>query len=191
MKSPWKIISSLISRRRAPDEEQVSVKTDDATSLADLSDAPEVPPPIPVPAPIATPGGEVVSPPVASLIDSGRAPASNAVPGDRSGVTAERQSGSAQAAKPSNGLEQEVALKALRPQAKRDNRRKRTSAEDAIGMKRRPMSRKMPTKQAADPFQIEVAGVDEEIRALTRQLTEKLRLQNAQLRAMLSRFGGP
>jgi hypothetical protein len=186
MKSPWKIISNLISRRQAP-EEQVSVKADGATSSADTSDAPEAPPYIPVLAPDETPEGEVASPPLFSLIDSDSAPGSDAVPDDRPGAPAERQSGSAPVDKPSNGLEQEATLRTSRPKPKEGNRRKRSPAKGATGMTMRPMSR----RQQTDPFQIEVADVDEEIRALTRALTEKLRHQNAQLRALLSRFGGP
>lgn len=190
MKSPWKIISNLISRRQAP-EEQVSVKADGATSSADTSDAPESPPYISVLAPDETPEGEVASPPLFSLIDSDSAPGSNAVPDDRPGAPVERQSGSAPVDKPSNGLDQEAALRTPRPKPKEGNRRKRSPAKDATGMTMRPMSRETSERQQADPFQIEVADVDEEIRALTRALTEKLRHQNAQLRAMLSRFGGP
>ncbi|MCO5148516.1 MULTISPECIES: hypothetical protein [unclassified Shinella] len=190
MKSPWKIISSLISRRQAA-EEQVSVKVDGATSSADTSDAPEAPPYIPVLAPDETPEGKGASPPLVSLIDSGSAPGSDAVPDDRPRAPAERQFVGAPVDKPSNGLEQEAPLRTSRPRPKQGNRRKRSPAKDATGMTMRPMSRDIPERQQADPFQIEVAGVDEEIRALTRKLTEKLRHQNAQLRALLSRFGGP
>jgi hypothetical protein len=44
--------------------------------------------------------------------------------------------------------------------------------------------------QPLDTFEAEVAGVDADVRVLTRQLAEKLRQQNIQLRKLLERFGG-
>ena len=106
----------------------------------------------------------------------------------------------ADATKRVSGADQSTeAAPAGRPRRSRGNVAQKVTVADVAGAivkdpPRRDVKRAVAGRRRSKPrppdFEAEIAEVEAEIGALSRQLAEKLRQQNAQLRKMLERFGG-
>ncbi len=191
MKSPWKLIGQLFSDRKASEVSQSRADNDTKPSEAvqEARDAAE-------------------RPTAAALTSSASPVAAPAIKEDENRHIGERRSGDAvdtvemgdgaPAFMPDPDLPgegPEVAVSGL-PHAGRGRRPrkyspKKTAATVRVPAKTTVLSRKR-TGLGGTPisFDDQVSRVDAEVRALRLQLSEKLKLQNAQLRQMLERFGG-
>lgn len=194
MKSPWKMLGQLISRGRSPDPKQ-DTTAEDIRKRADEQALQETP----------ASSSTTAMPPSEPQIDEIQAVKGKSLDEAGSG-------GNIAAAIPASDEQVEArslksvkrrrvhrgsktkdvetiksALPVLR--TKRPGRQKRVSTERVAQNAGAARARDVPSVLSPDRFHAEVADVDAEIEALSRQLAEKLVQQNAQLRKMLERFG--
>jgi len=169
MKSPWKFLAQLTSRRRPAEPRASSVERDEDRSVEPVATTTSNEPERDVDA------ARVVSVPVDA--EEVRAPARHE-------------------ASPSNAdahallLEGEISRRSARtPQPKRPGRAKRART-DMVAQSPAVVNKDQNAQPSSprETFFDEVAGLDEEIRQLRLQLAQKLHLQNVQLKKMLARF---
>lgn len=187
MRSPWKILSDLTSRKRVREEEQQSTEVEiDAPDAAieveqspkrleslreqtwdDLIERDKLPDVAP------EKSGTKSSPAV--------------LPEPNVYIADERQSDIvAKADSP------KVQILPRKSQNRKSSAVKATPVQDRVAQESKPAKNAdapLPQAQKADPFLGELSALDDEIQQLRVTLAEKLQLQNAQLRKMLDRFG--
>ena len=189
MKTPWRFLADLTSRRRPakPEESSTGRTADPEASESEAKSAPAAPSDAPA-------SGAHVSedrPPAASskteaVHDAG---AASEPPVDAEEVQApalddaKAPLAEADAAAVKTGTRAKPQRK---PPAKREGRAKKAQA-DVVAKSVAAVDR-APVPPSRDPFFDEVASLDEEIRALRSELAQKLHRQNAQLKKMLERF---
>ena len=162
MKSPWKFLAQLTSRRR-PAEPRESAIERDADTEAGESQAPQT-----------------------SVLPLNPTEASRGSEHDES------RSVEPLATAPSNETERDVdAAPAISAPArtKKPGRAKRSRTDTVVqspAVTNRDQNAQSPSSREA--FFDEVTGLDEEIKQLRLQLAQKLHLQNVQLKKMLERF---
>ena len=170
MRTPWKIIGRLFSSGRtsqvADSRDEPSDKV--STSMADVDAVAE-----PVQLEMEAPAGHVESEPRDPAKPTAEAAKTTAEP---TAVVSERAGQRDHAARRKG--RGKTVTKAVRPAAKPSN------------LQRTPTSRKErpPEARQQAPLYADAINLDAEIRALSRQLSAKLRQQNVQLRKMLERF---
>ncbi|MDK4731507.1 hypothetical protein [Rhizobium sp. CNPSo 3490] len=190
MKTPWKYLVDLTSRRRAAKGSESSIRRDiDPAALDHQAEQALVPP---------------------STENSASADYNKAVPAERvasASDESEDNRGTVQAALPVDGGQ------ALTPSP---SEARRSSADGAVETNSKSLTRSRPSRQrrkgapanivvaragvvtragqsaprssARDAFFDDVASLDEDIKKLRSELARKLQLQNAQLKTMLKRF---
>ena len=183
MKSPWKFLAQLTSRRRPAEPRENSIERD-ADTAASESQAQQTPA-LPL-NPTETFGrsghgeNQAVEP-LATTTSNEAEREVNAAPAVSAPVDAD-----AHALLP----ERETSKKPPRtPRTKKPGRAKRTRTDmvaQSPAVANRDQSAQPPSSREA--FFDEVAGLDEEIKQLRIQLAQKLHLQNVQLKKMLERF---
>jgi len=191
MKSPWKILGQLIARGRPPEPKQ-DTPAADIGKRADEQGLQETPASSlkTVLAPSEPPIHEV-QPVTDKILDEAGSGGEIAATMPASDPQVEARS--LKSVKPrrvhrgSKTKEVETINPALRTQ--RPDRQKRISTKRTAQNAGAESHREMTSVLSHDQFHAEVAGIDAEIRTLSRQLAEKLIQQNAQLRKMLERFG--
>ena len=180
MKSPWKLIGQLISGRRSPDAAQARAENDanhselpanaplsvevSPTSVEQLVESPKAEEVVvPEAATRALEPTRVISPDKPRRVKAGRA--------RKTAIT---------------GAESKAIEQATRQNA----RKKRPSGNSGMQSASVSSENQPLLQRQSDSFEAEVMDVDAQVRALSRQLAEKLKQQNAQLCKMLERFGG-
>lgn len=182
MKSPWKLIGQIFSARRAPKTSQRLA--DDTKNAQDVQHADGQP-----------------AAPILTLLGTSEPEADD----HRDPHFGEQSSHNALSSEPPevetfliderDPSKETPGAIAARVPGKRDRRPRqfRSTQENASHPVRAdaPFVEETPAYLVDEPlsFDAEVAHLDGEVRALRRQLSEKLTLQNAQLRKMLERFG--
>ncbi|AOF93525.1 hypothetical protein [Sinorhizobium sp. RAC02] len=182
MKSPWKMIGQLVFRRRSPEEAQ---ELADGQETSSSSSAP-VQPFLELKRENVTHADETIL--ADAKADDGISLANlDAI--DRVATRSSKRSNQGLAQK--SKREPEAAI-ASTPPVTRPRRGKKPAPTEPVNQEvEAAADRQTSTRPSGANIHAEVAGVDVEIRALTRQLAEKLKQQNAQLHKMLERFGGP
>ncbi|OWV81746.1 hypothetical protein ATY77_00385 [Rhizobium sp. R634] len=185
MKTPWRFLADLTSRRRPakPEESSTGRSADAEASESEAKSAPAVP------SDAAASGAHVSddrSPAISSETESVHdAGAASEPPVDaaevQSPALADAQAPLFGAVKTGAGAKPQ-----RKPPAKRQGSPKRTQAD--VVAKSLAASDRAPVAPSRDPFFDDVARLDEEIRALRSELAQKLHRQNAQLKKMLERF---
>lgn len=183
MKSPWRFLSDLIAGRKV--EDGVPSPNDDAerpTSDAQASPDPERPPSLSDAAP-----KDIVQAPVTPSDEATDAPADAAPsPADERGSeTASNQGGRDRPAKARRSRDENLPSSGV---VRRKRPAQQTPPEEKA-QARATVPVPVPLDQPPVSFDAEVMETDAEITALRRRLADTLKLQNAQLRAMLDRFG--
>lgn len=200
MKTPWRFLVDLTSRRRPAKAQDSAIGHDTDPEAVEREDDP-------------TPARPSLSgkPPVKADDDKGTPPdqlpaASSAVESDPDAARALESSVDIEeprTAAPDDKADHPRAEADLsapktngtgkqqnRPAVKRHTRAKKAEAgvavQSAVAAAEDPRSQPSPSR---DPFFDDVASLDEDIKKLRSQLAQKLDLQNAQLRKMLERFG--
>ena len=199
MKSPWKFLAQLTSRRRSAETRQSSIERD-ADTEASESEAQQTStrPLNPSEASRASEqdenrSGELVTTTTSNEtgreVDAARAVS---VPIDVEEVQApaRREVSPSHAEARALPLESETSKKFPRtPRTKRLGRAKTTRTDmvaQSTAVANKDQSAQSPSSR--ETFFDEVAGLDEEIKQLRIQLAQKLHLQNVQLKKMLERF---
>jgi hypothetical protein len=194
MKSPWKMLGQLISRGRSSDPKQ-DTTAEDIKKLADeqaLQETPAssskavVPPSEPHINEIQPVKGKSWEETGSGVDIAAAIPASDEQVEARSLKSVKRRRVH-RGSKTKDVETIKAALPVLR--TKRPGRQKRISTERVAQNSGAGRARDVPSVLSHDRFHAEVADVEAEIGALSRQLAEKLVQQNAQLRKMLERFG--
>jgi hypothetical protein len=199
MKSPWKLLAQLTSRRRSAETRQSSIEHD-ADTEASESEAQQTStrPLNPMEASRASEhdenrSGELVTTTTSNETERefDAAPAVS-VPVDVEEVQAPERREVSPSSAEVDALEPqgETAKKFPRtPRTKRLGRAKRTRTDmvaQSTAVANKDQSAQSPSSR--ETFFDEVAGLDEEIKQLRIQLAQKLHLQNVQLKKMLERF---
>ncbi|SEI12460.1 hypothetical protein SAMN05216228_102482 [Rhizobium tibeticum] len=190
MKSPWKLITGLVSRRQTPDTDENSAEPAAEAKELEAPQTPADPPPSSLaesseldshshdksttavePTPQGSDDGTQLS-------DAESAPAKRRSRGEpaRHFDTPDAETKLTAAAIASA---QEPRLKLSRKVRTINKLRVKSSSET---------DRAVQTPPLEDPFIGEVTGLDEDIKQLRNQLAQKLKLQNDQLKKMLERF---
>jgi len=197
MKSPWKFLAQLTSRRRSVKAQASSIGNDtDAKDLESEAEHRSAPPPSSTVAASPPAQDEDVS------VDQG-AVASDKAKGDddvaqalkspidveEAQTTARHEADQGTEADSSVPKGSASATSQSKPRIKRPERGKRTNAhvaaKSAVAPKRH---QSLQPSSPRDLFYHEVATLDDEIKMLRTQLAQKLHLQNVQLKKMLERF---
>lgn len=199
MKSPWKFLAQLTSRRRPAETRESSIEHEADTETGE-SQAPQTSA-LPLNSTKTSGGSEHDDNRSAELVatttsheterevDAARVVP---VPVDDEEVQApsRRDVGPSRANAHALLLESETSKKSPpAPPTKRPGRGKRTRT-DMVAQSAAVAHRDQgaPTSSSREAFFDEVAGLDEEIKQLRTQLAQKLHLQNVQLKKMLARF---
>lgn len=174
MKSPWKFLLDLTSRGRA-----VEPRESISEPVSESSDAPS--------AGMEPPAVAQTTDAVTNAAGTGPSEVENNVvgAGGTNAVDFEAASHS------TNAMAEQVPEQAGRPARKPPGRRtrdKRSSTSVAVDPRVEYGSPSVHAPKRPISLADDVAALDEEIRMLRHQLTEKLALQNAQLKKMLERF---
>lgn len=189
MKTPWRFLADLTSRRRPvkPEESSTGRSADAEASEGEAKSAPAVP------SDAAASGAHVsddrpsaASNETESVHDAG---AASEPPVDAEEVQAPALADAkvplvepdAAAVKTGTGAKPQ-----RKPPAERGARAKKAQAD--VVAKSVAAADRAPVPPSRDPFFDELASLDEEIRALRSELAQKLHRQNAQLKKMLERF---
>lgn len=192
MKSPWRLIGKLFPGRSGPRAAYGPADAGADSSPATAQEAPKETEPSQISVgPFAEPpalqttvetaevskaGGDI-SEPVSIAVDTVKAvPAAKSRP-----VRARKQL---------KAIVADTASKAAEGGSRRETQAGRASSTPAPKKARVSADARTRPIQPLATFEAEVTGVDADVRVLTRQLAEKLREQNIQLRKMLERFGG-
>lgn len=189
MKSPWKMLGQLISRGRSPEPKQGA--GGDTGKQASEQELPETPAPssttVLLPSELHSDEGQPVG---EKSLDDARRTGDIAAAIPASGEQVEARSPKAARRRRVHGSSQAKGVEAINaaPRTKRAGQQKRASTDKVTQSTADANTREIPVL-SHDRFYAEVADVDAEIGALSRQLAEKLIQQNAQLRKMLERFG--
>lgn len=185
MKTPWRFLADLTSRRRPakPEESSTGRSAHAEASESDAKSAPAAP------SDAAASGAHVSDDrPPAAL--SKTEPVHDAGAASEPPVDAEEVQAPALADAQAPHVEPVKTGTRAKPQrkppAKRQGSAKRTQAD--VVAKSVAAADHAPVPPSRDPFFDEVASLDEEIRALRSELAQKLLRQNAQLKKMLERF---
>ncbi|MFA1673250.1 hypothetical protein ACDY97_10820 [Rhizobium mongolense] len=189
MKTPWKFLAELASRRR-PTETRESSTRDDADTEADLTEVSGRP------GHNENPAVDLVATTTSDEPDSDLdLPQAISPPNDVEEVQRPTRHEISRPGADAHALvpESKPSKKSPRtPRTKRPERRpKRTRADMVSGST--AIANSDQSAQSSSPreaFFDEVASLDEEIRQLRSQLAQKLHLQNVQLSRMLERFDG-
>lgn len=176
MKTPWRFLADLTSRRRPAKVQENSTGHDAEPTESEANPAPAVASDA-AEAPGAT-GRDTLDRPAASkeveaVHDAGEAQTPDLDDTNPSPVETDAP---ATTAKPQR-----------KPPAKRQGSAKRTAA-DVAAKNTAAQERSAQASPSRDPFFDEVASLDEDIRKLRSELAQKLHRQNAQLKKMLERF---
>lgn len=175
MKSPWKLIGQLFSDRKASEVSQglPDNGTKSSEAVQDVQDAAELP--------------------ALSALTSSDGPAP-AIEGDVNLHVDERRSDDAlpmdETVEEGTEITASGTLRARGDRRPRQYRPRKGTVTQPVPAKA-PVSAEKRASLEGKPvsFDDQVARVDAEVRTLRLQLSEKLKLQNAQLRRMLERFG--
>ncbi|MBB5661957.1 hypothetical protein GGI64_001293 [Rhizobium leguminosarum] len=200
MKTPWRFLVDLTSRRRPAKAQESAISHDaDPEALEGEEDpTPAHPslsgkPSVKADDDQGTQGGQV--PVASSAVENNpdAAPALEspvdieeprpAAPDDEADHPRAEADVSAPKTKATGKLQNK---RAVQPRARAKKAEAGVAAQSAVAAPEEPRSRPSPSR---DPFFDEVASLDEDIKKLRSQLAQKLDLQNAQLRKMLERFG--
>lgn len=202
MKSPWKLVAQLVSRRHpavAPDElDRDESKDVAARAIENATDRTSVSGPEPSPIGDDVESSEV-RPPDDALPTLPEVQESEVAAVELDSSTSEQDltenvvegSDRSPAVPVEATQEGEISAPVSMARRKTDG----TARKSPVSRASRRIERVDETRveQATPPektFADEAAGLDQEISQLRSQLTEKLRLQNAQLKSMLKRFEG-
>jgi hypothetical protein len=186
MRSPWKILSDLTSRKRVREEKESTEVEHDAPDAA--SEVEQSPKRLSLPeetserqeeheksVAVVTENSQPESSPAVSL-----EPHVDDADEHKSDVVAEADNNPKAPALPTQSSKRKPSpIKAAPTQT----RIRAESKPDKTG------GAPLQQSQAADPFLSELGELDDEIQQLRVTLASKLQLQNAQLRKMLDRFG--
>lgn len=173
MKSPWKFLLDLTSRGRA-----VEPRESISEPVSESSDAPL--------AGMDPPASTQTTDAVTNAADPEPSEVKNNVrTGGANAVDFETASHSTNLL---GGQAPEQADQPARKPHRRQTRDKRSSASVAVNPRVEYGSPSLRAPKQPISLADDVAALDEEIRMLRRQLSEKLVLQNAQLKKMLERF---
>lgn len=200
MKTPWRFLVDLTSRRRPAKAQESAISHDtDAGALEREDDPPPTRPSLSEKPSVkadddqGTPAGQVpvASSAVESDPDAARALESpvdiedprTAAPDDEADHPRAEADVSAPKTKATGKLQNKPAV---RRRARAKKAEAGVAAQSAVAAPEDPRSQPSPSR---DPFFDDVASLDEDIKKLRSQLAQKLDLQNAQLRKMLERFG--
>jgi hypothetical protein len=196
MKPPWKYLAQLMSRRQPPEVPDHTIERDGNRKPVEMELQP-------APA-IVLVSPETAADPVRDNLSQSNDSAetesdtSKAVPVSLppdveeqkvGAIDAPRRSGSdVQALAPTSkaGSKLPQTRQAKPPRAGKNGHLNAVEQSTAVAADEKPVSQ-TPTS-SANPFVDEAASLDEDIKQLKDQLTQKLRLQNSQLRKMLARF---
>jgi uncharacterized small protein (DUF1192 family) len=196
MRSPWKFIAQLTSRKSAADKGE---------GTSDLSPEEAAPPDV---------TAEEVTSPTATLIETILSSEASPPASDAPEPAVEKTIGESDDALPVNDALTERSTAKVAPEAAKQNSRatkggQRTLTPNASPSKARkkrapeprsPVSKKQPAAKKAEPARVvakpplavseldRITGLDDNIRRLRAELAEKLKLQNDQLKGMLDRF---
>lgn len=190
MKSPWKFIGRLLSRRQSKEAAPETVE-DPGRASSDIA-AEREPSDQPTPSDHSARGDLVPEGGTEAYSLSADAPnkVSQHAIDDENGAS-EPTAGQAPDEVAPNAVVSSQANQATGSIPKRQTRRKRVLATKPMGGEESaPSAVERQVEQERPAFEREVATVEADLRALRRQLAEKLKQQNAQLRKMLERFGG-
>jgi len=197
MKTPWKFLAQLASRRRSANVQENFIAPD--TDPEVIESETENKSPLPFDEPTEASG----TPDHDSAVDHGSMlsdqPESDPNPPQEMNLSADIQEPGTPARSETN--HSGAAGKTLGPQSKTSansqrkpeirrrerskNARAEAVAESTVATNE---AETVQTSSSGDPFFNEVAIIDEEIKELRRLLAQKLYLQNAQLKKMLERF---
>lgn len=176
MKTPWRFLADLTSRRRPAKAQENSTGHDAEAPESEAKPAPAV----------ASDAAEASDADRDTLAD--RPAASTEAEAVRD--AAEAQTPDLDDTNPSP-VETDAPATTAKPQrkppAKRQGSAKRAAA-DVVAKNTAAQERSAQAPSSRDPFFDEVASLDEDIRKLRSELAQKLHRQNAQLKKMLERF---
>jgi hypothetical protein len=196
MKAPWKYLARLTSRRRSAEAQESSIGSDtDPTALgSEVEDTP-APPSDSMVAVSPPPHEEDVSVDQGSVAsDQGKAD-DGATHALKPPIDAEEARTQARDEANHSGAEENSLVpkstantkSQSKPRIKRRERGKRANGH--VAAQSAPKHHKsVPPSTSRDVFFNELAILDEEIKMLRTQLTQKLHQQNVQLKKMLERF---
>ncbi|MBX4971018.1 hypothetical protein ABID08_005801 [Rhizobium binae] len=193
MKTPWKFLAELTSRRRAAKEQESSIGHDtDPAALDHESEKTPAPPSIEVPASARYSKAVLVEQVASSLAekqDGGEAVQASPPPVDGDDVwtptPSEARRSDASALGPN-----ETSIKVRRgpPPSRRERTKGAEANVTARGAAAKREGQSVSPSSARDAFFDNVVSLDEDIKKLRSELARKLQLQNAQLKTMLKRF---
>ncbi|ACI57859.1 hypothetical protein Rleg9DRAFT_5602 [Rhizobium leguminosarum bv. trifolii WSM597] len=199
MKTPWRFLVDLTSRRRPAKAQESAISHDTDAGALEREDDPTPARPSLSGKPSAktdddqgTPGGQVpvASSAVESDPDAARAlesPVDIEEPRTAAPDEADHPRAEADVSAPKTKATGKLQNKrAVRRRARAKKAEAGVAAQSAVAAPEDPRSQPSPSR---DPFFDDVASLDEDIKKLRSQLAQKLDLQNAQLRKMLERFG--
>ncbi|MEY9199403.1 hypothetical protein ABIA16_004582 [Sinorhizobium fredii] len=195
MKTPWKFLAQLTSRRSSTKAQKSSIGND-ADPKALESDE-EHRPALRLSLKVAA------SPPAHDVdvsVDKGprasdRAEGDNDVaqalkPSIEEAQTAERHEADHSGAEANLAVRKSAASTKSQSKPRKKQRRKRTDSQVAARSAVAPTHQRLPSS-SRDLFFHEATTIDEDIKKLRIQLAQKLQLQNGQLKKMLERFDVP
>ncbi|MGG7539763.1 hypothetical protein [Rhizobium sp. Nf11,1] len=192
MKTPWKFLAELTSRRRAAKGPESSIGHDtDPAALDHEAEQTPAPPSTDVSASVdyneAAPVEQVASP-LTEKQGSGEAMQASApsVDGDDAWTPAPSEALHSDAALVPN----ETSIKARKgsPPSRRERTKELQASITARGAAAKHEGQSVSPSSARDAFIDDVVSLDEDIKKLRSELARKLQLQNAQLKKMLKRF---
>lgn len=174
MKSPWKYLAELASLGRAAKQPEAPRETEASTLTGpmDLIRA-------------AEDREDDVSRPAAEAM-SVRSSTFDNLPPNIAGVPLNREPATSSADPP--GLDDHRTLPSQPASAKPQRRTRKTSAKNVVQANSAEYGEVNSSVAPSATFYEEVAASDEELKRMRRQLADKLRLQNKQLKKLLERF---
>ncbi|MCO5966440.1 hypothetical protein [Sinorhizobium meliloti] len=191
MKTPWKFVAQLMSRRPSAEAQESSIRNDTGALESEVEHTSALPPSSTLAA----------SPPEDVSVDQGSVASDEAEGDGAEALTPPTDAEEAQttarheddhSGAEANSLVPKSAASTKsqsKPQIERREREKRASAYVATQSVVAPKhDQGLRPSSSRDLFFHELATLDEEIKMLRSQLAEKLHLQNHQLKRMLERF---
>jgi hypothetical protein len=198
MKSPWKLLVQLTSRRRQEDPQQRSTgnESDRHAIESEAQQTPALPPSLPQG--FSGSDHKRITPPERPTTTSNKRESdvdgAQAVPLP---VAVDEDQAPARDEIPQSGADTNAIVPGSRTSTKSSaaprTKRSAPAKKDRVQLVARSMvvtelDQSAQSSFATDPFFEVTASLDEEIKQLRRQLAQKLSLQNVQLRKMLERF---
>jgi hypothetical protein len=190
MKSPWRIIGKLFPGRSGPQVVQDPVDNDAARSAALAQEAPTETQSSQIPA------NPFVEPPAFETdVETAKAQKAGgdisepvSIADDPVKTVPATKSQSVHARKGSKPIVGDAKSKIAEVSSRRETQVSRATSTPVPKKARISADNRTQLIRPLDTFEAEVIDVDADVRALARQLAEKLRQQNVQLRGMLERF---